>query len=445
MTDRARNFATEVVTRLRQAGYEALWAGGCVRDLLLGKTPKDYDVATSAHPEQVREVFGRRRTLGIGASFGVILVRGPAPGLEVEVATFRTEGPYLDGRRPEQVTFATAAEDAHRRDFTINGMFLDPVSNQVHDYVEGQHDLAAGIIRAIGNPRARVEEDRLRMLRAVRFTATLDFQLEPETAAAIRELATGIHLVSAERITQEMKRVLTDPHRARGVALCAEMRLLQEILPELTEFADLPESVSPLEELNQPGKEDSPWHIVLRRLSLLEQPGFELAFASLLLPHSLDDQALPPDQLHDIRQITAICRRWKLSNDEKEHIGWLLAHRHVLHAGVKLPLSQLKRMAIRPAFQDLIELTRVDRLVRNLDLSPVLAVEQFVEATPPEELNPPPLLDGSDLIALGHRPGPQFSSWLTAIRDAQLEGQITTVQEARDLLARLHDDDSASG
>ncbi len=202
-TDRNREFAGEVVSRLKQAGHQALWAGGCVRDYLLGRVPKDYDVATDARPEEVRQIFGHRRTLAVGASFGVIVVRGPRGVADVEVATFRTEGPYLDGRRPESVTFATPEEDAKRRDFTINGMFFDPLAQQVLDYVGGERDLGAGIVRAIGDPHDRVREDKLRMLRAVRFAANLDFELDPITASAVREMADQLTVVSAERITQE--------------------------------------------------------------------------------------------------------------------------------------------------------------------------------------------------------------------------------------------------
>lgn len=439
MPERAREFATDVVRRLRAAGYEALWAGGCVRDLLLGKVPKDYDVATSARPEQVREVFGRRRTFAIGASFGVILVRGPSPAMDVEVATFRTEGPYLDGRRPEQVTFATAKEDAQRRDFTINGMFFDPVADQVLDYVEGQHDLAARTIRAIGVPAARMEEDRLRLLRAVRFCTTLDFELDAATAAAVRDMAAGIHLVSAERITQEMKRLLTDPHRARGVTLCAELRLLPEILPELTATGVVLPLLEP-DSTESRAAEESAWQRTRNRLALLQEPGFELAFATLLLEMIEEPRLAVEDGSPDLCRIDAaraICRRWKLSNDETEHITWLLARRHLLHRGLELPLSVLKPMAVASAFADLVELTRVDRLTRGLDLSPLLAVDDYAQSTPMEILDPPPLLNGADLIAAGYRPGKQFSSWLQAIREAQLEERITTREEALALLEQL--------
>ena len=231
----AREFAVEIVRKLRAAGHTALLAGGCVRDLLLGREPKDFDVATTARPEQVRDLFGHRRTLAVGASFGVIVVvppRGSEAG-QVEVATFRTEGPYQDGRRPESVAFCTPEEDAQRRDFTINGMFYDPVEARVLDFVGGEADLAARVLRAIGDPHARMREDKLRMLRAVRFAATLDFMLDEVTAAAVREMAHEIVVVSHERIAQELRRMLVDTHRRRAVELCDSVGLLSVILPEV--------------------------------------------------------------------------------------------------------------------------------------------------------------------------------------------------------------------
>ncbi|MEX0586183.1 MAG: CCA tRNA nucleotidyltransferase, partial [Pirellulales bacterium] len=208
-----RDFALEIVRRLRDAGHEALWAGGCVRDQLLGLAPKDYDVATNATPDQIREVFGRRRTLPIGAAFGVITVLGPRSAGQIEVATFRTDATYSDGRHPDSVTFTNAEHDAQRRDFTINGLFFDPVANEVVDYIGGQQDLETRILRAIGDPRLRLREDKLRMLRAVRFAASFGFQIEPATLQAIQEMAPEVTTVSAERIGMEIRRMLTDSHR----------------------------------------------------------------------------------------------------------------------------------------------------------------------------------------------------------------------------------------
>ncbi|MCD4726297.1 MAG: CCA tRNA nucleotidyltransferase, partial [Pirellulales bacterium] len=209
-----RRFALEVVRRLRAAGFEAYWAGGCVRDQLIGRTPADYDVATDAEPERIRALFGRRRTLALGAAFGVISVIGPKPAGLVEVTTFRRDAAYSDGRHPDSVAFSTAAEDASRRDFTINGLFYDPIGQQVIDFVGGQKDLAARLVRAIGSARDRFAEDKLRMLRAVRFTAAFDFTLDAEARRAIAEMAAEIHVVSPERIAVEMRRLLADRNRA---------------------------------------------------------------------------------------------------------------------------------------------------------------------------------------------------------------------------------------
>ena len=236
-----REFAVEIVRRLKHSGFTALWAGGCVRDHLLDKTPKDYDVATNATPKQVRKIFAKLTTLDVGASFGVIVVVGPRGAGEVEVATFRSDGSYTDGRRPDSVTFSTPEEDAQRRDFTINGMFLDPLEHKVLDYVGGERDLSQGYIRAIGDPHDRMREDKLRMLRAVRFTAHLEFGLARATKAAVTEMASEIHVVSAERIAAELRRMLTDQHRHVAIELADEVGLLREILPEVVEIRGDPE------------------------------------------------------------------------------------------------------------------------------------------------------------------------------------------------------------
>src|SRR5208337_2826401 len=231
--EQQRRFALEVVRRLRAGGFEAYWAGGCVRDELLGRTPKDYDVATSATPPEIRALFGQQRTLPLGAAFGVITVLGPRPAGMIEVATFREDVGYSDGRHPDHVTFSSAREDAARRDFTINGMFFDPLDRAVIDFVGGQADLQNQLIRAIGSPRLRFGEDKLRMLRAVRFTAAYGFSLDAETAATVREMAGQITAVSSERIAMEMRRVLTESGRVQGVRLLVELGLAAVVLPEI--------------------------------------------------------------------------------------------------------------------------------------------------------------------------------------------------------------------
>ena len=403
-----REFAIEVVRKLRGAGHTALFAGGCVRDLLLGRPAKDYDVATTATPEQVRDLFGHKRTLPVGASFGVIVVIGPREAGHVEVATFRTEGPYHDGRRPASVAFCTPEEDAQRRDFTINGMFYDPIDARVLDYVGGEADLAARVVRAIGDPHERVREDKLRMLRAVRFTATLDFTLEERTAAAVHEMADQLTVVSAERIAQELKKMLVDPHRRRAIELCANVALLPLILPELSSDAAERETT-------------------LRMLSLLEQPSFELAFAALL--HSLPARPAVYD----------ICRRLKLSNDESDRITWLVAHQNDLIDAPSQTLARLKRTLAEPFRDDLINLLRVKLLATEANLRPVLFCDEYLTRTPQAIIDPPPLMTGDILKSLGLNPGPAFKSLLEAIRDAQLNGQISSTEQAialaKDLVA----------
>ncbi|HEV3237319.1 MAG TPA: CCA tRNA nucleotidyltransferase, partial [Gemmataceae bacterium] len=239
-----RDFAIQVVRQLREAGYQALWAGGCVRDELLGLMPQDYDVATDARPEQVQKEF--RSTVAVGASFGVIEVLGPLADigrLTVEVATFRSDVSYSDGRHPDAVVFSSAKEDALRRDFTINGMFFDPLADELIDYVGGKQDLEAKIVRAIGDPKIRFEEDKLRMLRAVRIAARFNFSLDEATAKAIRGMANEIQVVSAERIAEELRKLLLSPHRARGVRLLDETGLANVLFPELALMKGVPQGL----------------------------------------------------------------------------------------------------------------------------------------------------------------------------------------------------------
>ena len=401
-----RYFAVEVVRKLRAAGHTALFAGGCVRDSLLGREAKDFDVATTARPEEVQKLFGYQRTLAVGASFGVIMVLGPREAGSVEVATFRTEGPYNDGRRPTSVAFCTPEDDARRRDFTINGMFFDPVEEQLLDFVGGEADLIAKTVRAIGDPRERVREDKLRMLRAVRFAATLEFSLDPKTATAIREMASELVVVSAERIAQEFKKMLVDTHRRRAMELTEEVGLIRIIFPEL-----------------DPDQKRSLWNVTLRRLSLLKSPRFELALAGLLMP------------LFEEPTVTAICRRLKLSNDETDRVAWLVTHQADLNDPQRLSLAALKRTLANPNASDLIQLLQADRIANSTSLDPIIFCQSFLEQTPREVLDPQLLITGDDLIALGFKPSPRFKSVLHTIRDAQLNLQIHSREDA---LAMVH-------
>ena len=436
-SDSKREFALEVVQRLQQAQYTAFWAGGCVRDLLLGHPPSDYDVATNAEPDTVRALFGPRRTLAVGASFGVIIVRGPRPADNVEVATFRNEGPYLDGRRPQHVTFSTAEEDAQRRDFTINGIFFDPLTGQVQDFVGGQADLKAGVIRAIGNAAERFREDKLRMLRAVRFTARFEYELEAHTADSVRQMAPEIGIVSQERITQELKKMLEHRTRARAMDLAHDLGLLVQILPEL--MPALPRGEPPLPAGTGAGA-DAPWATTLRRLDQLREPGFELALAALL------DAALPssPTGQSGVRDgndgaIETLCRRMRLSNKELEQIVWLLDNRNALEQAPHLPASRFRRLMAHPHVNSLVELHRVKAVVDQTDLRAVEFCEEYLRTTPPEEIAPPLLLTGDDLVRHGLKPGAAFKQILEDVRDAQLDGTIHTRAEALALVDRLRE------
>lgn len=429
-----RAFAVEVVERLKAAGYTALWAGGCVRDLLLGRTPKDYDVATNARPEDVRRLFGHRRTLAVGESFGVIIVRGTSPEAgHVEVATFRSEGPYLDGRRPEHVVFTSPEEDAGRRDFTINGMFYDPLEQRVLDFVGGEQDLGAGIVRAIGDPRARMREDKLRMLRAVRFTANLEFQLDPVTADAIRELAGEIRIVSAERVADELRRMLGNPHRSRAMHLADDVGLLTVVFPELEPI------LSEERALGGDSPANGRWPELLQMLQRLDDAGFELSLAVLLhlVQPPTDESPHPEQKSSDAGPGREVCRRLRLSNEETEHVCWLVEHQNDLLTAPEMPVSQLKRRLAHPFRDELLKFTHVRLLVENADLRPVMFCEEFLHRTPDEELNPAPLIGGRDLIAAGLRPGPRFKSILETVRDAQLEGRLRSREEALGFAARL--------
>lgn len=419
------DFAVEVVRQLQQAGYDAVWAGGCVRDLLMDRQPQDYDVATSAQPADVRRLFDR--TLPVGESFGVILVLGPrqdGESLQVEVATFRTEGEYSDGRRPDHVQFATAEEDAWRRDFTINGMFFDPVAGRPVDYVGGEEDLKRGLVRAIGEPHDRMREDKLRMLRAVRFTAGFDFELDAATERAIVDMAREIHVVSAERIADELRKMLVNRHRRRAVRLMQQTGLLLELFSEL-------------KSLLQP-EVPRAWSHTLDLLEELRDPGFELALASLLhtVPSGASDdrRSSPGDGT-----ASGVCRRLKLSNKERQHIVWLVEHQHALDNAQSLPLAMLKRLLASPYRDDLIELVRASAAAAGSDSKDVEFVTRFLAEHSPDDINPPPLVTGEDLIAAGLTPGPEFQRLLDAVRDAQLNEEIDDRDAALPFLRRLLD------
>lgn len=414
----------DVVRKLRDAGFEAHWAGGCVRDQLLGRTPKDYDVATSATPDNIRELFGRRRTLAIGASFGVITVVGPKPAGTVEAATFRKDAAYSDGRRPDHVTFSSAQEDAKRRDFTINGLFYDPIEQRVIDYVGGQNDLALKTIRAIGDPRERFAEDKLRMIRAIRFSATFDFGLESETLAAIRDMADQITIVSPERITQEMRRMLTDPSRVAAVRLLIAANLAAAVLPEIVpqeeEQCKLP---SPILE-HGPEARAGRLEPALSVLGRLKDPGFPLALAALL--HTVCDS----------NGVKAVSTRWRLSNKEAARAVWLVENQRAIVHPQEMKWSALQPILIHEGICNLLELMEAC----SPEGGRVAAYCREKLNLPPEILDPPPLITGEDLLALDIPQGPRYRDLLQKIREMQLDGDLLTAEAAKKMIAKEIDD-----
>ncbi len=432
-----RKFAIDVVNQLRAAGFTAYWAGGCVRDRLLGSEPKDYDVATDATPPQIQEVFGHRRTLGIGAAFGVVAVLGGRRAGQIEVATFRSDAAYSDGRHPDSVTFSNDREDARRRDFTINGLFYDPTTDRVIDHVGGLVDLDLKIIRAIGDPAARLAEDKLRMLRAVRFAASLDFQLEAETMSAIQSVAGEIHRVSAERIAQEMRHMLLHPNRARAMRLLLETRLLAEVLPEA--LALLPDEQSATGEPTAAG-----WERSLRVLEHLDRPSFALALAALLLAivetcdreTSRTGDAADRGKSPGVKIARAVGLRWKLPNKEVDSIAWLVDKEPAVAAARETAWPRLQRILTSGGIEELLALAEARAMTSGGNLDEVETCRELL-AQPPEQLNPPPLVDGNDLIGHGIPTGKAYSVILRCVRDAQLDKSISNKEEALSLVDRL--------
>jgi poly(A) polymerase len=444
--------AAHIVAHLRAHGYEAYFAGGCVRDLLLGHAPKDYDVTTRAHPDVVLALFPR--TYAVGAHFGVVLVADEINGQPVttEVATFRSDGAYLDGRRPSEVAFAARPEDdVLRRDFTLNGMLLDPeewrqsgsLDAAVLDFVQGRDDLHAGIIRAIGHPGRRFTEDKLRMLRAVRFAARFGFTLDPETFAAIRQLAPGIAQVSRERVRDELTRMLTEGHARHAFELLDATGLLREVLPEIDR----------LHGVEQPPQYHPEGDVWIHTLLLLEKlaPGCPATLAWGALLHDVGKPATferAPDRIRfsghvevGVKISAEICRRLRFSNDVTDQI-LALVENHMRFGDVqRMKPSTLKRFFRLPAFDQHLELHRIDCLSSHGDLTLYnFAREQF-HALPPEAVRPALLVTGRDLIEAGYQPGPQFRQWLALAEDAQLEGRIHSREEG---LALIRETASAS-
>jgi tRNA nucleotidyltransferase/poly(A) polymerase len=388
-----KDAAIEVVRRLRQKGFNALFAGGCVRDMLLGRAAKDYDAATSAHPDDVTKLFSR--TLKVGAKFGVVIVL--IKNVQVEVATFRTEGNYLDGRHPSHVEFASAEQDASRRDFTINGMFYDPIEDKVIDYVDGQKDLKRQLIRTIGDAQSRFNEDYLRMLRAIRFSTQLDFEIEAATWNAVCDNAGKIRNISGERIAMELETLLTHPNRAAGFFKLVESGLARAIFPNIT-----PEQA----------------HYGIKVLThLRKRVDFALAIAAVFAAC-------------DIELTIEQCEILRLSTEYLKHIKFLLGNRSVL-LDSDMPLANLKKLMARPYFLDLFEYQRAIQRAQGDSVGALIKIKKRARALAGENLTPKPLLNGHELIALGAVPGPQVGELAEELYVEQLGGKVQTQHQAQ--------------
>jgi poly(A) polymerase len=427
--DPTRDAATEIVARLRAQGDQAYFVGGCVRDLLLGNEPKDFDVATSALPDRVLTLF--EKTFAVGAHFGVVLVS--TGEVVTEVATFRSDGAYSDGRHPDAVRFSTSPEeDVKRRDFTINGMMLDPIGDSVLDMVGGIQDLHAHLIRAIGDPGERFAEDKLRMLRGVRFAARFDFDLEPATARAIEQSAPAISQVSRERVREELTRMLTEGRARRAFELLDATGLLAQVLPEVVKMKGVAQPP-------QYHPEGDVWvHTLLLLDRLTAGCPATLGWAALL--HDIGKPAtfrVAPDRIRfdghveaGIRIAEEICRRLRFPNYETEQILSLIAN-HMRFADVrKMKESTLKRFFRLLHFDQHLALHRIDCLASHGSLELYDFARQRFEALPEEQVRPPLLVSGKDLIEAGYRPGPEFSKMLAIAEDAQLDGTVHTREQA---------------
>ena len=434
----ARELANSICDTLLRDGHQALLVGGCVRDLLLGREPADYDVTTDATPERVMELFPE--SIAVGAQFGVVLV--PRDGLKVEVATFRSDVGYSDGRHPDRVVYAKAPqEDVQRRDFTINGLLMRHDSGEILDFVDGQADLKAGVIRAIGEPDRRFAEDKLRMLRAVRFAARFEFEIEHATFTAIRRNAGAITDVSAERIREELTKLLTEGAARTGFELLEKSWLLSIVLSE----------IAAMKGVQQPPQYHPEGDVWIHTLMMIEGLGAgsspTLAWGVLLHDVGKPPTFRPASQTGDrirfdhhvdvgVRMAEAICRRYKFSNEETEQIIALVANHMRFGAVEEMRKSTLKRFVRLPRFEEHMELHRLDCMSSHRHLESYGFVRRFLEETPVEEVRPQRVLTGTDLSEMGYIPGPVFSEILNALEDAQLEGQIKTKEEAEEFVRK---------
>ena len=442
--------AISIVKRLRENGFSALFAGGCVRDMLMGSIPEDYDIATDARPDDIIKIF--KRTVPIGIHFGVVLVM--ENDFEFEVATFRSDGTYSDGRHPDTVTFCDARGDALRRDFTINGMFYDPIEDKHFDYVRGEDDLKAGLIRTIGNPFDRFDEDRLRMIRAVRFACRFNFNIEDQTAEAIKKVHDKVLTVSNERIRDELRKTLTGPNPDTSIKMLDDLNILHEILPEVTAMkgVEQPKNFHPegdvfthtiltLTKLAD-GRKATDFREELHPVSNNSDKknlygSWELAMAVLLHDIGKPVTFEIADRIrfnnHDsigAKMAEKICERLRMSNAEKERITWWVKMHLYLRHAQEMRISKLKRLFAHDGYPELAELYKVDSLASTANLDDYNFCQNMFEELKDEEIKPEPLITGNDLIALGLKPGPIFTKILDAIKDEQLEQKITTKEEA---------------
>jgi poly(A) polymerase len=427
--------ARDIAAKLRERGHVAYFAGGCVRDIVRGETPKDFDIATDATPEMVQQTFAR--TYAVGAHFGVIVV--VEEGFQFEVATFRSDDVYVDGRRPSSVHFSSPEEDAKRRDFTINGMFYDPVADKVIDFVGGRADLEAKLIRAIGAPGQRFQEDRLRMLRAIRFATVLDYKIDNQTWNAIVANAAAINEISAERIREELVRIFLSSNRVRGWDLLDESRLMREILPELEAMKGC---VQP-EQFHPEGDVFEHTRLMLKLLPDKVSPS--LVFSVLLhdvakpVTATVDETGRIRFNAHDrigAEMTEQIMERLRFSRAEIDATVEMVRQHMVFKDVPNMRIARLKRFMARPTFEDELELHRVDcasshRMMDNYEFL-VRKREEFAN----EPIIPPPLVRGEDLIALGLKPGPNFGKILEAVETRQLEGALKDRQEALEWIKR---------
>ncbi len=429
----SRALAEEICRTLRSSGHQAYLVGGCVRDLLLGREPADYDVSTDATPGQIENLFPG--SLTVGAKFGVVIV--PRDGAQVEVATFRSDIGYSDGRHPDRVVFSKIPqEDVKRRDFTINGLLMDPATGEVQDYVGGRNDLKAGVIRTIGEPFLRFSEDKLRLARAVRFAARFDYVIEPLTFTAIQNLAPQILQVSAERLRDELTKILTEGAARRGFELLDETGLLAVALPEVARMKGVP----------QPPEYHPEGDVWIHTLMLLEKlpAGCSptLAWGALLHDIGKPPAFRPASQTGDrirfdghdeigAKMAEEICRRLRFSNEETEQIARLVGSHMKFKDVPQMRPATLKRFVRLPSFEEHLELHRIDCLSSHGMLGNWEYIQRFLAETPPEQVRPPRLLTGEDLQSMGFLAGPAFKLILHALEDAQLDGRVKTVDEAK--------------